>query len=83
MAPCTHPGTSRGVNEARGDLILAAGRVRSKEKKLEKKKKHDKNPLHPEHTTKAAAVRRPRPPRDGARKKHVRQHALAHTRPFP
>ena len=50
MAPCTHHGmkrlfclkakngliTSREVNEAGGDLILAAGRVRSKQKKSKK-----------------------------------------------
>ena len=32
--------TSREVNEARGGLILAAGRVRSKERKNRKKEKH-------------------------------------------
>ena len=40
-----------------------------------------KNPPHPDHTTKAAAARRPQPPRDGARKNT--SHALAHTRPLP
>ena len=35
MASCTHPGTSRGVIEARGGLILAVGRVRSKKNKIE------------------------------------------------
>ena len=35
MAPCTHPNTSREVNEARGGFILAAGRVRLKKKKIE------------------------------------------------
>ena len=41
MAPCTNPGTSREVNMARGGLILAAGRVRSKkyEEKNRKKKR--------------------------------------------
>ena len=33
MAPCTHPGTSRDVNEATGGFILAVGRVRLKKKK--------------------------------------------------
>ena len=61
--------TSKDVNEARGGLILAVGRVRSKKKKNEKKTR--KNPPHPKHTTKSAAARQPRPPRDGARKKHV------------
>ena len=32
--------TSREVNEARGGLILATGRVRSKKKRIEKKKNH-------------------------------------------
>ena len=39
MAPCTHPGTGRDVNEARGGLILAAGRVRSKKYEEIKTKK--------------------------------------------
>ena len=43
MVPCTHPGTSREVNEARGPHILAAGRVRSKEKKIERKKSTKKS----------------------------------------
>ena len=30
-----------------------------------------KNPPHTKHTTKSSAARRPRPPRDGAQKKHV------------
>ena len=38
MAPCTHLGTSRGVNEARVGLILAAARVRSKKENIGKKK---------------------------------------------
>ena len=92
MAPCTYPGisvgslprpcliTSREVNEARGGLMLAAGRVRSKEKK-NRKKKTRKNPPHPKNTTKSAAARRPRPTRDGARRNT--SHALAHTRPLP
>ena len=37
MAPCAHPGTSSGVHEARGGLILAKGRVRSKKNKIGKK----------------------------------------------
>ena len=37
MAPCTHLGTSRGVNEARVGLILAADHVRSKKNKVGKK----------------------------------------------
>ena len=41
--------TSTDVNKARGGLILAGGRVRSKKKKVQKKTPH------PEHTTKAAA----------------------------
>ena len=39
MAPCTHPGTSGEVNEARGRLILAAGRVRRR--KENERKKHE------------------------------------------
>ena len=58
MAPCTHPGTSREVNEARGDHILAAGRVRSKKKKIEKKK-HGKT--RPTQNT----PRNPQQPGDG------------------
>ena len=37
MAPCTHPGASSGVNEGRGGLILAVGRVRSQNNDLEEK----------------------------------------------
>ena len=58
-----------------GGLILAAGRVRSKKKKIRK------NPPHPKHTTKATASRRPRPTRDGARRNT--SHALVHTHPLP
>ena len=47
--------TSREVNEARC-LILAAGRVRSKKKKSEKKTRK-KNPPHLKHTTKSTAAR--------------------------
>ena len=58
--------TSRYVNEARGGLVLAVGRVRSKKKKVETAKSR-KNSPHPEHTTKVAAAQRTRPPRDGMR----------------
>ena len=44
-------------------------------------KNTEKNLPHPKHTTKATAARRPRPPRDGARK--PKSHALAHTVPLP
>ena len=37
MAPCTHPGASSGVNEGRGGLILAVGRVRSQNNEIEEK----------------------------------------------
>ena len=47
MAPCTHPGTSRKVNEARGGITLAASRVRSKKRK--RTKKHE-NPLNTKKT---------------------------------
>ena len=80
MAPCTHPGTSGEVNEARGGLILEAGRVRSKKKKS-KKKNRKKNPPHLKHTTKSTAARQPRPMRDGMLGNT--SHALAHTRPLP
>ena len=43
----TFSSTSREVNEARGGLILAAGRVRSKKKN--RKKKTRKNPPQPKH----------------------------------
>ena len=76
MAPCTHPGTSREVDEARGGLILAAGRVRSKKKKIGKKNTEKKSAPHPKHTTKSTAARRPRPTRDGMRRNT--SHALAH-----
>ena len=72
--------TSREVNEARGGLILAAGRVRSKKKNLENKQTNKKTP-HRKHTTKPTSALRPRPPRDGARK--TTSHALAHARPLP
>ena len=65
MAPCTHPGikrlfclkakngliiiTSREVNEARGGLVLAVGRVRSKKKQNRKIKKQEK--IHPTQNT--------------------------------
>ena len=52
MAPCTHPGTSGEVDEARGGLILAAGRVRSKKKKRKtstrKKSPHPNTPQNPQ-----------------------------------
>ena len=44
MATGTHPGTSREVNEARGGLILAAGRVRSKKKNTKKNTKESAPP---------------------------------------
>ena len=49
MAPCTHPATSREVNEARGGLILAVDRVRSKKKKKTKKSRPTENtPRNPQ-----------------------------------
>ena len=49
-----------------GGLILAVGRVRSKET-ISGKRLQD--PPHPKiHTTKSTAAQRPRPPRDGARR---------------
>ena len=39
-----------------------------------------KNPPHPKHTTESTGARRPRPPRDGARKPTF--YALARTRPL-
>ena len=82
MAPCAHPGTSSDVNEARGGLMLAAGRVRSKKKKIEDKKHGKKKPLpYQKHTTKASAARRPRPTRDGMRGNT--SDTLAHTVPLP
>ena len=77
LTTLSHNVTSRDVNEARGGLIRATGRVRSKKKKL--KTKNRENPPHPKHTTKATAARRPRPARDGTRGNT--SHALAHTRP--
>ena len=49
--------------------------MHSKKKKVGKRKR--KKAPHPEHTTKAAAARRTRPPRDDARKNvpHVRPHS--------
>ena len=48
-APCTHPGTSSEVNDARGGIMLAAGRVRSKKrneyKKQGKIRHHTRNTL--------------------------------------
>ena len=74
--------TSREVNEARGGLILAAGRVRSKKKKKIEEKKMRKNPPpHPKHMTKSTAARPPRPTRDGV--PGSTSHALAHTAPLP
>ena len=51
MAACTHPGTSREVNEARGSFILAAGRVRSKKYEERKTKKPAKNIRPTQNTT--------------------------------
>ena len=78
MAPCTHPGTSREVNEARRPHTC--GRPCAFEEN-KWKKKHEKIPPHPQHTTKSTAVRRSRLPRNGARQNT--SHALAHTRPLP
>ena len=69
----------REVNEAKGGLILAAGRVRSKKKNIREKKTR-KNPPHPKHTTNSTAARRPHLTRDGMRGNT--SHALAHTRPL-
>ena len=60
-----------------GGLTLAAGCVRSKKTKVDKKKLQ-KNPSHPEHTTKATASQGPRPTQNDARRNT--SHALAHTR---
>ena len=53
------------VHEARCGLVLAAGRVRSKKKKIEKTN-NEKIPPHRKHATKSTAAQRPRPTRDGA-----------------
>ena len=49
--------------------------------KMQTHGKREKIPPHRKHTTKATSARRPRPPRDGARKNT--SHASAHTRPLP
>ena len=49
--------------------------------KMQTPGKHEKIPPHPKHTTKSTAARRPRPPRDGARRNTSR--VLAHIRPLP
>ena len=54
MAPCTHPGTSREVKEARRPHTCS--RSCAFEEKETKKKR--KIPPHPKHTTKSAAARR-------------------------
>ena len=91
MAPCTHRGmkrlfclngkngliTSREVNETR--CPHTCSRPCAFEKKR-KKKKHDKVPAHPKHTTKSTAARRPRPLRDGAWRNTSQP--LAHSRPL-
>ena len=76
MAPCTHPGTSRQVNEARRPHTCSRPCALE-----EKKKEKNEIPPHAKHTTKSTATRRRRPPRDGVRRNT--SHALAHTRPFP
>ena len=49
MAPYTHPGTNLEVNEARGGLILAVGRVRSRRKKMSEKSRPIQNtPRNPQ-----------------------------------
>ena len=63
-----------------GDLILSAGRARSKKTKTRQEIKHE-IPPHPKHATKTRTARRPLPPRDRARRDT--SHALAHTRPLP
>ena len=55
MAPCTHLGTSREVNEGRGGLILAAGCVRSK-KKIEKNTITPPKTHHEIHSSPATAT---------------------------
>ena len=62
-----------------GGPILAAGRVRSKKYK-NRKSQNTKMPPQPKHTTKSTAPRRPRTPRDGARRNTF--HALAHLARF-
>ena len=61
-----------------GGLVLEAGRVRSKKKKLEET--HE-IPPHSKQSTKSTAARRTRPHRDGMRRNTC--HALAHTCPLP
>ena len=70
---------SREVTEARRPHTRS--RPCAFEEKKCRKTKKQKNLPHPEHTTKAAAARRTRPPRDDARKNT--SHALAHTLPLP
>ena len=62
------PHTSKKVNEARGGLILEAGRVRSMKKEIEKKSR--KNSPHPKRATKSTATG-DRDHLETARKKHV------------
>ena len=62
--------TSRYVNEARGGLVLAVGRVRSKKKKS-RKKKHEK--IHPTQNT-------PRKPQQPGDRDHL-ETARTKTRP--
>ena len=72
--------TSREVNEARGGLILAAGRVHSKKKKIEQKKNTKKSATpktrHETHISPATAT-------TSRRRVQNTSHALAHTRPLP
>ena len=72
--------SSREVNEARGGLMLAAGRVRPKKKKT-KKNTEKSAPPPKKHATKSTAALRPNPTRDGMRGNT--SHALAHTLPLP
>ena len=58
--------TSRDVNEAR--WLHTSCRPCAFEEKKSKKTKTTKNPPRPKHTTISTAARRPRPPRDGARR---------------
>ena len=70
--------TSREVNEARGGLILATGRVRSKKKNEKKKTRNPTKRKKKKTRNMSTAARRPRPPRVGVQWNTSR--SLAHTR---
>ena len=69
MAPYTHPGTSREVNEARWPQTCIWP-CAFEEKKKSKKETRKKYPPHPKHSTKSTAARRPRLTRDGMQGQH-------------